>query len=70
MILINYKLTRITGQMNTNLLLLSALLLVIGQSLYDDNSPVLKLTEKNFKESVLMSDEFWLVEFYGIYPYI
>ena len=56
--------------MNTNLLLLSALLLVIGQSLYDDNSPVLKLTEKNFKESVLMSDEFWLVEFYGIYPYI
>lgn len=34
-------------------------------ALYHDDSPVFKLTEKNFKSSVLESDEFWFVEFYG-----
>jgi hypothetical protein len=41
------------------------LLLVSTLALFDNDSPVFKLTESNFKKSVLESDEFWFVEFYG-----
>lgn len=42
--------------MDLKVLLLSALLLSLTQALYDENSPVFKLTEGNFKNSVLNSD--------------
>lgn len=41
------------------------LLLASTLALFDNDSPVFKLTESNFKKSVLESDEFWFVEFYG-----
>lgn len=44
---------------------LGFLLIALGCCLYDENSAVVKLTERNFKDLVLMSDEYWLVEFYG-----
>lgn len=34
-------------------------------ALYGDDSAVVRLTAKNFKDLVINSDEFWLVEFYG-----
>jgi hypothetical protein len=37
------------------------LLLSLAFGLYEDGSPVFKLTESNFKKSVLDSDEFWFV---------
>jgi hypothetical protein len=37
------------------------LLVVLGCCLYDEKSAV-KLTERNFKDFVLMADEYW---FYG-----
>jgi hypothetical protein len=46
-------------------LFLMAMLLVSCLSLFDESSMVFKLTESNFKSNVLMSEEFWLVEFYG-----
>ena len=41
------------------------LFLVSTLALFADDSAVFKLTANNFKSSVLESDEFWLVEFYG-----
>jgi hypothetical protein len=41
------------------------LMLASTLALFDNDSPVFKLTESNFKKSVLESDEFWFVEFYG-----
>ena len=35
------------------------------QSLYDDKSPVVKLTKENFKKKVLDSGELWFIEFYA-----
>jgi hypothetical protein len=46
--------------------LLVCLFLVVSTfSLFKDDSAVFKLTVDNFKNTVLESDEFWLVEFYG-----
>ena len=42
--------------MKLRVLLFSVLLFTLTTSLYDDNSPVFKLTERNFKDTVLMSD--------------
>ena len=39
-------------------------------ALFSDDSTVVKLTASNFKDLVLNSDDFWLVEFYGISRYI
>lgn len=46
-------------------ILVSLLLLGSGFALFSADSAVFKLTESNFKSTVLDSDEFWLVEFYG-----
>jgi hypothetical protein len=45
--------------------LLSVMLVVGAVGLFADDSAVFRLTANNFKSSVLESDEFWLVEFYG-----
>jgi hypothetical protein len=50
--------------MNKSLFLL-ALLVVSTVALFKDDSVVFKLTAKNFQSTVVDSDEFWLVEFYG-----
>ncbi len=42
-----------------------ALLVVSTVALFKDDSAVFKLTAKNFQSTVVDSDEFWLVEFYG-----
>ena len=42
------------------------LCLVSTLALFKDDSTVVKLTAKNFKDLVINSDDFWLVEFYGI----
>ena len=47
--------------MNLKFLLVTVLIFTFANSLYDENSAVFKLTEQNFKDTVLMSDEFWLV---------
>lgn len=46
-------------------ILVALLLLGSALAMYENDSPVFKLTEANFKKSVLDSDEFWFVEFYG-----
>jgi hypothetical protein len=47
-------------------LILLLLLVISTFALFKDDSAVFKLTAKNFEAEVLDSDEFWLVEFYGI----
>lgn len=46
-------------------IILFLLLVVSTMALFKDDSAVFKLTAKNFQSTVLDSDEFWLVEFYG-----
>jgi hypothetical protein len=46
-------------------LFLLLLFVVSTLALFNDDSAVFKLTAKNFQSSVVDSDEFWLVEFYG-----
>lgn len=46
-------------------ILLLFLLIFSSVCLFKDDSAVFKLTAKNFQSTVLDSDEFWLVEFYG-----
>lgn len=50
--------------MNKQILLILALT-VSTFALFKDDSAVFRLTANNFKSTVLDSDEFWLVEFYG-----
>ena len=45
--------------------LIITLLLASTFALFSDDSAVFKLTAKNFKDLVVNSDDFWLVEFYG-----
>ena len=47
-------------------ILVAFVLVVSTFALFSDDSAVFKLTAKNFKTEVVNSDEFWLVEFYGI----
>lgn len=42
-----------------------AILIVSSMAFYEEGSDVVKLTAANFKEQVLDSDDFWLVEFYA-----
>jgi hypothetical protein len=49
----------------TKELLVVLLCLSSAFALFKDDSAVFRLTAKNFKEEVVNSDEFWLVEFYG-----
>ena len=44
---------------------LAILILSTVSALYSDSSPVIKLTEANFKTLVLDSDDLWLVEFFA-----
>jgi protein disulfide-isomerase A6 len=37
----------------------------LTQAFYDNNKNIVKLTEANFKNEVLKSDEIWLIEFYA-----
>ena len=46
-------------------ILLFATVLAIGLCFYSANSGVVSLTDKNFREKVINSDEIWLVEFYA-----
>ena len=47
-------------------LLVFVLCLASAVALFSDDSAVFRLTANNFKDEVVNSDEFWLVEFYGI----
>lgn len=51
-------------------IILLTILFGLSLCLFDDNSAVVKLTEKNFKSLVLDSEELWLVEFYGKIDFI
>ena len=46
-------------------LLVITLLSFSAFALFSDDSAVFRLTAKNFKDEVVHSDDFWLVEFYG-----
>lgn len=46
-------------------LFLLLLFVVSTAALFNDDSAVFKLTAKNFQSTVVDSDEFWLIEFYG-----
>ena len=50
----------------TKQLLVTLLCVSSTLALFADDSAVFKLTASNFKDQVINSDEFWLVEFYGI----
>lgn len=54
-----------TYQIMTKQLLLALLCIGSTLALFADDSAVFKLTASNFKDQVINSDEFWLVEFYG-----
>lgn len=47
-------------------LVIFTLLVVSAFTLFEEGSPVFRLTASNFKSSVLESDEPWLIEFYGM----
>ena len=51
--------------MTSKNLVLCLCLFVSAFSLFKDDSAVFKLTVNNFKNTVLESDQFWMVEFYG-----
>ncbi|CAI4224077.1 unnamed protein product [Auanema sp. JU1783] len=46
-------------------LILAALLIVGASALFSGKDDVVELTEQNFKNKVLSSDEIWIVEFYA-----
>ncbi len=54
---------------NKNLSLLALLIISCltcsGQALYNSNSAVVQLTDKNFDDLVIKSNELWLVEFFA-----
>jgi hypothetical protein len=55
--------TRQYKSMNKQILLF--LCMASALALFSDDSAVFKLTAANFKEQVINSEDFWLVEFYG-----
>lgn len=51
----------------TKQIFIALLLVASSLALFSDDSAVFRLTAKNFKEEVVNSDDFWLVEFYGTF---
>lgn len=51
--------------MKVSLLFALALLVASVSAFYESNSKVIKLTADNFQETVMESNEIWLVEFYA-----